>query len=100
MNNKTKTIQVRVTEDEYNSIYNMYTKSKCNSISEYARYKVLTKDNNQKIRQVVNECYPMLVQVIDELNYDPSDKNNVIEQIQNLERIGNKLCKDIIISNW
>jgi hypothetical protein len=84
--NRTKVLQIRFTQEEYDIINKRFTKTTCRKISEYSRNILLGKTVTIFSRnQSLDEFMAEMIQLRKELNYIGHNFNQAIRKLHTLE---------------
>ena len=97
-NNRTKWLHLRLNPDEYQKIFNKFSKSSCRKLSEYSRKILLDKPITTNYRnQSLDEFMLEIIRLRTELNGIGNNFNQAVKKLHTLQQISE--FKDWIISS-
>jgi hypothetical protein len=87
-NNRTKWLHLRLKPDEYQKIYEKFSKSTCRKLSEYARKSLLEKPVITNYRnQSLDEFMSEIIRLRIELNSIGNNFNQAVKKLHTLQQI-------------
>lgn len=85
---RTRWINIRVNEDEYKKIENLYKATTCRAMSEYTRNLMLNKPVTVKYRNTsLDDVLEEMIRLKNELNAIGNNFNQAVKKLHTLERI-------------
>jgi hypothetical protein len=87
-NNHSKWLHIRLKQEEYNKIYNRFSKSTCRKLSEYARRVLLDKaiTVNQR-NQSLDDFMTEMIRLRNELNAIGNNINQSVKKLHTLDQL-------------